>query len=46
MTEQDAKEFNYVHFCDDVEYLNGWLYGIVQGEVVRIKVNERKNEVR
>jgi len=41
VTEQDSKEFNYIHYCDDIEYLNGWLYGIVQGDIVRSKVNER-----
>ena len=24
---------SWIHFCYDINYLNGWLYGVVQGAV-------------
>lgn len=28
-----ATEGNYIQFCYNIDYLNGWLYGVVQGAV-------------
>ena len=30
-----ANAESYIQYCYDIDYLNGWLYGIVQGNVVR-----------
>ena len=30
-----ADSENYIQFCYDIDYLNGWLYGVVQGNIVR-----------
>ena len=26
-----CEEGNYIQYCYDIDYLNGWLYGVVQG---------------
>lgn len=28
-----ATSESYIHFCYNIDYLNGWLYGVVQGVV-------------
>lgn len=35
LTEADAKGGRHIHSCNNIEYLNGWLYGVVQGGIVR-----------
>ena len=37
----DMVEDRYVQMCRNVDYLDGWLYGVVQGGIVRAKQNER-----
>lgn len=29
----NSEEGNYIQYCYDIDYLNGWLYGVVQGAV-------------
>ena len=30
----------YVQSCENVDYANGWLYGVVQGNIVRGRMKE------
>jgi len=30
MTEEAATNGEYLQYCDNIDYLNGWLYGAVQ----------------
>lgn len=34
---------DYIQYCPDINYLNGWLYGVVQGDVVR-KLHEKEGK--
>ena len=43
LNEEDAKNGRHIHSCRNIEYLNGWLYGVVQGSIVR---EARKPEER
>lgn len=35
---QDEKLDNYIQYCYDIHYLNGWLYGAVQAKCKVIKI--------
>lgn len=46
---EDAKNGSYVQFCENIDYLNGWLYGVVQavnGIIGIIKANGNKDNNR
>lgn len=32
MTEQQTETGSYIQYCDNLDYLNGWLYGAVQAK--------------
>ena len=36
---------SYIQYCYNIDYLNGWLYGVVQGDIVR-KIYEKTKEVK
>lgn len=36
-TEAEEKD-NYIQFCENIDYLNGWLYGAVQTKCGMIKI--------
>lgn len=38
-----AESSSWIQFCYDIDYLNGWLYGVVQG-VVRGEFKKAKAE--
>lgn len=40
---EDAKNGSYVQFCENIDYLNGWLYGVVQAVNGIIKANGNKD---
>ena len=31
MAKSDIIDNTYIQYCDNIDYLNGWLYGAVQG---------------
>lgn len=33
---------SYIQFCENIHYLNGWLYGAVQAYHKRIKAKEKE----
>lgn len=39
-----AESESWIQFCYDIDYLNGWLYGVVQG-VVRGEFKKYRTEV-
>lgn len=41
---EDKPDDEYIQMCENIDYLNGWLYGVVQG-VIRgeFKENFRKS---
>ena len=43
---EDAKNGSYVQFCENIDYLNGWLYGVVQAVNGIIKANGNKDNNR
>lgn len=40
---EDAKNGSYVQFCENIDYLNGWLYGVVQAVNGIIKADNDKS---
>lgn len=38
---EEPKEDNYVQYCENIDYLNGWLYGCVQTTCGQIKAKEK-----
>ncbi|RGF90501.1 hypothetical protein DXA02_13735 [Ruminococcus sp. AM54-1NS] len=40
---EDVKNGSYVQFCENIDYLNGWLYGVVQAVNGIIKANGNKD---
>ena len=36
-----ANDTNWIQFCYNIDYLNGWLYGMVQGVNKRAPLKER-----
>lgn len=40
-----ADSDSYVQYCYDIHYLNGWLYGCVQGALGRVKLLTETSEV-
>ena len=38
-----AESESWIQYCYDINYLNGWLYGVVQG-VVRGEFKERRSD--
>lgn len=38
-----ANDTNWIQFCYNIDYLNGWLYGMVQGVNKRAPVKEIKD---
>ena len=41
----DSKDDSWIQYCYDINYLNGWLYGIVQG-CVRGEFKEYRTGVK
>jgi hypothetical protein len=42
-----ADSEGYVQYCYNIDYLNGWLYGCVQGAHKRVQfTEERKRELK
>ena len=45
-SEERAEQGIWTQFCYNIDYLNGWLYGCVQGAMGCIKFTEkRKSEL-
>lgn len=45
-SEERAEQGSWTQFCYNIDYLNGWLYGCVQGAMGCIKfTEERKSEL-
>lgn len=45
MSEEDVDSGSYVQYCENIDYLNGWLYGAVQavcGQLGKPKTDEEK----
>lgn len=40
---EDVKNGTYVQFCENIDYLNGWLYGVVQAVNGIIKADNNKS---
>lgn len=40
----ESENSSWIQYCYDINYLNGWLYGVVQG-VVRGEFKEKRQEV-
>lgn len=40
---EDVKNGSYVQFCENIDYLNGWLYGVVQAVNGIIKADDNKS---
>lgn len=40
---EDIKNGSYVQFCENIDYLNGWLYGVVQAVCGIIKADGDKS---
>ena len=36
-----ANDTSWIQFCYNIDYLNGWLYGMVQGVNKRVPLKER-----
>lgn len=45
LTQEDFKNNAYVQYCENVHYLSGWLYGVVQGDRVRIIMKRNQKDV-
>ena len=40
----ESKDDSWIQYCYDIDYLNGWLYGVVQGVVRGEFKNRRENK--
>lgn len=40
---EDVKNGSYVQFCENINYLNGWLFGVVQAVNGIIKADDNKS---
>lgn len=46
ISEEKAKQGSWTQYCYNIDYLNGWLYGCVQGAMGCVKfTEERKREL-
>ena len=38
-----ADNDNYIQYCENIDYLNGWLYGCVQGAYKVVQFIDKEN---